>query len=215
VSPAVTAIGPLAAEQLGVTRGGRQLFAALTFQIHAGQVLVIRGANGSGKTTLLRMLAGLTLPETGSVSWAARPWKPRNAEQRATCLYLGHLHALKDELNALQNLKFALAIDGIVADDTACGRALDAAGLAGRHRVVARRLSQGQKRRVGLARLAMSEKPLWLLDEPTNALDDDGIERFSGLISAHVAKGGMAAIATHLPLALRAPQTELRIGEAA
>ena len=194
------AIGPLKADRLRVTRGPRQLFSDLSFEISGGQVLVLRGANGSGKTTLLRIVAGLTQPDTGSVQWSGRTWRQKDAERRAICLYQGHAHALKDELSALENLKFALALDGIEAGEEACAHALDACGLGARHHIQVRRLSQGQKRRVGLARLALSEKPLWLLDEPTNALDAEGIERFSALILEHTAKGGIAAVATHLPM---------------
>jgi heme exporter protein A len=194
------AIGPLKAEGLQVTRGPRQLFSDLSFEIASGEILVLRGANGSGKTTLLRIVAGLTQPDQGGVQWSGRAWKQKDAERRAVCLYLGHAHALKDELTALQNLKLALALDGIEAGEDACAHALDACGLTARHHVQVRRLSQGQKRRVGLARLALSDKPLWLLDEPTNALDVEGIERFSALILEHAARGGIAAVATHLPM---------------
>ncbi|MBL8519731.1 MAG: cytochrome c biogenesis heme-transporting ATPase CcmA [Betaproteobacteria bacterium] len=204
------ATGPLRAEGLQVTRGPRQLFSELSFGIDSGEILVLRGANGTGKTTLLRVVAGLTQPDQGSVQWCGRAWGAKDAERRSVCLYLGHAHALKEELSALQNLKLALALDGIEAGTEACAHALDACGLAGRHAVQVRRLSQGQKRRVGLARLALSEKPLWLLDEPTNALDAEGIERFSALILGHTAKGGIAAVATHLPMPFQSAR-ELRL----
>lgn len=209
-----TAIGPLKAEGLAVSRGPRQLFADLSFEIAGGNILVLRGANGSGKTTLLRIIAGLTLADAGSLSWSGRTWRPKDAERRSTCLYLGHAHALKDELSALENLKLALALDGIEASADACAHALDACGLGARHHVQVRRLSQGQKRRVGLARLALSDKPLWLLDEPTNALDAEGIERFSALILEHTARGGIAAVATHLQMPFTAVR-ELKLGGSA
>ncbi len=208
---ATAAIGPLHAEGLAVTRGPRQLFSDLSFEIASGSILVLRGANGCGKTTLLRIVAGLTLPDAGSIQWSGRAWRPKDSERRATCLYLGHAHALKDELSALQNLKLALALDGIEAGEEACVHALDACGLGARHHVMVRRLSQGQKRRVGLARLALSDKPLWLLDEPTNALDAEGIERFSALILEHTARGGIAAVATHLQMPFTSVR-ELRLG---
>ncbi|MBL8513250.1 MAG: cytochrome c biogenesis heme-transporting ATPase CcmA [Betaproteobacteria bacterium] len=209
-----SSIGPLKAERLGVARGPRQLFADLSFEIASGEILVLRGANGSGKTTLLRIVAGLTLPDQGGVQWGGRAWRQKDAERRAVCLYLGHAHALKDELSAMDNLRFALALDGIEAGGEACAHALDACGLEGRHHVEVRRLSQGQKRRVGLARLALSDKPLWLLDEPTNALDAEGIERFCALILEHTAKGGIAAVATHLPMPFSAAR-EMTLEQAA
>jgi heme exporter protein A len=183
--------------------------------VESGEALLVRGANGSGKTTLLRILCGLTAPDLGEVRWAGVATKPLAADQRANCLYLGHANALKDELSAQQNLAHALELDGVRQDTNAQTRALDEAGLAGRQHIAARRLSQGQKRRVGLARLALSNKPVWLLDEPANALDADGLDRFVALVKSHLGKGGMAAIATHLPLPLGGTVRELHIGASA
>lgn len=204
----------LSAHALGLSRGPRRLFADLDWSLDAGQAMVLRGANGSGKTTLLRVLAGLTAADAGEVRWNGRRWTPLCAGQRAVSVYLGHANALKDELTAAENLAVALAFDGVEPAGGAKSAALDAAGLAGRHHLQARRLSQGQKRRVGLARLSLSDKPLWLLDEPTNALDADGVNFFVKLLERHLQAGGLACIATHLPLDIAAEVRELQMGGA-
>ncbi|MEP7156266.1 MAG: cytochrome c biogenesis heme-transporting ATPase CcmA [Betaproteobacteria bacterium] len=200
---------------LGLTRGSRQLFAGLSLQVEAGEALVLRGANGSGKTSLLRVLAGLTGADVGELRWNGEKWTVLCAGQRATALYLGHTDALKDELTAAENLAEALAFDGVTLPPHEISSALDEAGLAGRHQLATRRLSQGQKRRIGLARLKLSRKPLWLLDEPTNALDAEGVKLFSGVVESHLKRGGLACIATHLSLAINAPIHEMSLGDAA
>ncbi len=205
----------LSVHRLSLARGPKRLFADLTWQLHAGQAMILRGANGSGKTSLLRVLAGLTAADAGEVRWRDQRWSPLCRAQRASSLYLGHANALKAELSADENLVDALAFDGIEPDVAARATALDAAGLAGRHHLPARRLSQGQLRRVGLARLALSRKTLWLLDEPTNALDVDGVAIFTALLEAHLRDGGLACVATHLPLAMSANIRELTLGGSA
>lgn len=209
----IPAAGPrLSAHALGLSRGPRRLFANLTWSLSAGQALILRGANGSGKTTLLRVLAGLTAADAGEVRWNDARWTPLCAAQREASVYLGHANALKDELTASENLALALAFDGVEPDEAARAAALDAAGLGSRHHLLARRLSQGQKRRIGLARLSLSRKPLWLLDEPTNALDADGVDFFVRLLEKHLQAGGLACIATHLPLTIAATARELQLG---
>ena len=203
----------LSATGLTLSRGPRQLFAGLSFTLMPGHALVLRGANGSGKTTLLRVLAGLTVADGGDLRWNGERWTALCASQRVASLYLGHTNALKDELSAAENLAENLAFDGVKVADSLQRQCLDSMGLADRQHLPARRLSQGQKRRVGLARLALARKPLWLLDEPTNALDADGVALFSTVVAGHLQHGGMACIATHLPLALAAPVHELVLGE--
>ena len=197
---------------LGLSRGSRALFAGLSLKLQMGDVLVLRGANGSGKTSLLRVLAGLTAADQGEVRWDDEKWTPLCASQRAKVLYLGHVNALKDELTAAENLALALAFDGVSVPAPDLSYALDLAGLAGRHQLAARRLSQGQKRRIGLARLQLSRKPLWLLDEPTNALDAEGVKLFTAMVESHLQDGGLACIATHLTLAIDAPVREMMLG---
>jgi heme exporter protein A len=198
----------LKAHNLSLTRGARLLFQGLSFEVKAGDALVLRGANGSGKTSLLRVLAGLTAPDGGRATWGGAP------VPRGVAIYQGHANALKDDFTAAENLADALAFDGVIASDDDQTQALEKVGLAERHHVLARRLSQGQKRRIGLARLLLANKPLWLLDEPTNALDAEGVALFEGIVNTHLARGGMACIATHLPLVLGSASRDLHLGEA-
>jgi heme exporter protein A len=191
----------LSAQDVGLSRGPRLLFSGLNFSIKTGEALVLRGANGSGKTSLLRVLAGLTTPDQGRATWCGARCGDKLA--RGNAIYLGHTNALKDDFTAAENLADALAFDGASATISVGAQddALAKVGLAERRNVLARRLSQGQKRRVGLARLMLASQPLWLLDEPTNALDADGVALFEAIVNSHLAAGGLACIATHLPLA--------------
>ena len=218
-------------ENLSCSRGPRQLFAGLSFTAAPGEWIRVVGPNGSGKTTLLRALAGLTRPEAGRIDWTGD--KPL-AESRA---YVGHAPGWKDTLTVTENLRLAWSLDGAKADDgagdgagnvaadgagggpgnktggeaRALAHALAKAGLERQRNLSLARLSQGQKKRLHLARLARSTRPLWLLDEPTAALDDAGARLFSELVSDHLAGGGIAVIATHLPLGITAKSFELAI----
>ena len=206
----------LTASDLRLERGARTILNSLSFNIASGQVLILRGANGSGKTSLLRILAGLTLPDAGTVLWNGERMKALSAKWRDAALYLGHTNALKDDFSVQENLVDALSVDGMDATPVAQLAAMDKVGLMERRHVLARRLSQGQKRRVGLARLSLAcahapRKSLWLLDEPTNALDEDGVALFNHLISDHLGHGGMACIATHLALNLGSSARDLNL----
>ncbi len=195
----------LSAQDVGLSRGSRLLFSGLNFDIKTGEALVLRGANGSGKTSLLRVLAGLTTPDHGRATWGGA--RCGDKLTRGNAIYLGHTNALKDDFTAAENLADALVFDGVSFDAASAVSveaqqdALAKVGLAERRNVLARRLSQGQKRRIGLARLMLANQPLWLLDEPTNALDADGVVLFEAIVNAHLGAGGLACIATHLPLA--------------
>lgn len=201
---------------LALERGTRCLFTSLNCSIDAGQSLILRGANGTGKTSLLRVLAGLTAPDEGQVLLHGRAVSALSAPARTAMLYLGHLNALKDDFTAQENLVDQLALDASDASISARERAIEEVGLSGCRDVLARRLSQGQKRRVGLARLRLNAgstcKPVWLLDEPTNALDAEGTALFLQTVDHHLALGGIAVIATHLPLALTGAMAELQMG---
>lgn len=203
----------LSVNGLTLLRGSRHLFTNLTWTLDSGQALILRGANGSGKTSLLRVLAGLTVADEGEMRWKGDRWTALCAGQRASSLYLGHTNAVKEELTAAENLAEALAFDGVSVSSVVQAQALEAVGLADRLHLPVRRLSQGQKRRIGLARLALARKPLWLLDEPTNALDMEAVALFSKTVDAHLQQGGLACIATHLPLAIAATVNELVLGE--
>ena len=194
---------------LACERGGLRLFGGLSFTVEPGALLRVRGANGSGKTTLLRTLAGLTQPSEGSVRWRG---EPIGDDYRNEMLFLGHAAAVKDEMTVLENLEFSAQLSGLNAMN--CKSALDQLGIARLAGLPARYLSQGQRRRAALARLALSaDVPLWLLDEPFAALDAEGIAQLSALCAAHLAAGGMLVLTSHqdVPISSPAPQEiELR-----
>lgn len=211
-----TATDTLRGSGLRLERGSRTVIDNISFSIASGHALILRGTNGSGKTSLLRMLAGLTLPDAGAVWWNGEPLKALSTTWRNVALYLGHNNALKDDFTAHENLVDALSIDGISIAPSTQLEALEKVGLIERRHVLARRLSQGQKRRIGLARLWLAlshahHKPLWLLDEPTNALDSDGVLLFTDLIGGHLGRGGIACIATHLALDIASRATEMNL----
>lgn len=187
----------LRVDNLCCARGPRELFRGLSFVAGPGDWVRITGPNGSGKTTLLRALAGLTLPESGTIGWdAAAPL----AQSRA---YVGHAPGFKDTLSVTENLALGWALDGEpAADSQATSSALASAGLERQRNLAVARLSQGQKKRLHLARLTRSTRRLWLLDEPTAALDDQGVGFFADVVADHIRRGGIALIATHLPLAI-------------
>ena len=185
----------LEADNLECVRGDRRLFAGLGFKLAAGELLYLQGKNGSGKTSLLRMLIGLLPPETGSIRWKGEAIN--SDEYRADLCYLGHLNAIKEELTPLENLLAAARLaDEELSEDDALD-ALEQVGLAGREDLACKYLSQGQKRRVALARLVKEKRPLWILDEPFVALDVAAVDWLSGIISGHLQRGGMAVMTTH------------------
>jgi len=199
----------LEARGLGCRRGDAMLFSGLDFALHEGQALLVRGANGSGKTSLLRILAGLASAEAGDVAWRGAIQKPPRPALRADTVYLGHQAPLKDDLSVLENLDFALRLDGCAAPSDALFAALDEVGLLARRKLPARQLSQGQRRRIGLARLKLNRRKLWLLDEPLTALDAAGAALFSQRLDAHLAAGGLAVVTTHQDLGAHANLREL------
>lgn len=193
----------LTAENLSARRGEDLLFANISFGIGPGDSLVVTGRNGSGKSTLLRVLAGLLRPETGSVRWTSQTAKigTRAAE---VCHYLGHRNAMKPELSVRENLAFWKSLLGNVEGGRglAVGEAADAVGLGGIVHLPFGYLSAGQQRRMAFAKLLVCHRPVWLLDEPTAALDSAAETVFTSLIKEHLAGGGMVIAATHQPLGL-------------
>ncbi|MFN5542885.1 MAG: heme ABC exporter ATP-binding protein CcmA [Betaproteobacteria bacterium] len=196
----------LVAQGLSLSRGVRQLFVGLNLSVMPGSATILRGPNGVGKTSLLRVLAGLTVPDEGNIAIGGEVTTALSLMARQTVLYIGHANALKDELTTDENLSTQLALDGQSVRPEVRLDALRSVGLWDRRNVQGRRLSQGQKRRIGLARLWVNigrqGKRVWLLDEPTNALDQAGASLFMDIIDAQLASGGAAVIATHLPLEL-------------
>ena len=194
----------------GVTcvRGGRNVFSGLDFAASSGEVLAVTGANGSGKTSLLRLIAGLLLPAEGSIALEGGDGELTLPEQAH---YLGHRDALKPALSVAENLLFwrdFLGGEVFEADASLKAVALDHAA-----HLPAAYLSAGQRRRLSLARLLAVRRPVWLLDEPTAALDAAGQELFAGLMRDHLARGGLIVAATHTPLGIET--RELRTGDAA
>jgi heme exporter protein A len=190
----------LAAEQLACRRGERLVFAGLDCRLPAGGALVLTGANGSGKSSLLRLLATLLPPAAGRLLWGGEPVAKDQAPYRAALHYVGHLDAIKPGLTVLEMLGFWAAMRG--SPKPVLGEALDAFGIAALADWPCRWLSAGQRRKLALARLIAAPAPLWLLDEPSAALDRDGEARLERVIAAHRALGGRVALATHQPLDL-------------
>lgn len=185
----------LVVADLACRRGVRLLFQGLGFTLEAGRALIVTGPNGTGKSSLLRLLAGLARPEAGTLRLDGAPEPDDFAEETH---YLGHLDAHKPSLSAQENLAFWRAMLGRPA--LSVGAAMEAVGLGGLERLPVAVLSAGQKRRLALARLLVARRPLWLLDEPTTALDASAQARFGELARAHVAEGGLIVAATHAPL---------------
>jgi heme exporter protein A len=194
----------LEAIELAARRGSSRLFSSLSFSVEPGCALFVTGANGTGKTTLLRILAGLGAPFAGKVRWRGVDVAPFAQSLREDVAYGGHLPALKDELTAEENLALLVALTGDAVEPAKLREALASVSLERQARLPARALSQGQRRRLGLARLALSRRPLWLLDEPATALDTAGIALLKRLLTGHLEHGGSALVATHQALELPA-----------
>lgn len=185
---------------LACSRGDHRLFSGLSFALHPGQIMQIRGTNGSGKTSLMRTLCGFIQPDEGTISWGGVDVRELDGEYFAAMLYLGHHNAVKDELSALENLRISAGLFGDELDEKQAIAALRRMGLKGRERLPTKVLSQGQRRRVALARLLVSDAKLWILDEPLAALDVDAVAQIEGLLADHLARGGMVIFTTHQPL---------------
>lgn len=187
-----------AATDLACVRGERLVFTGVGFTVVAGGVLLLRGPNGTGKSSLLRVCAGFVAASAGQLTWNRRPVTEEWDAQRARTTYVGHLDAVKPAFTVAENLAFWAGLGGRDADVSA----LAPLALDHLHDLPAAYLSAGQKRRLNLSRLLVSNAALWLLDEPTSSLDDRSTEALLQVIAAHQAKGGMAVIATHHDLPL-------------
>ena len=192
----------LEAKNLEVQRGDRRLFTGLSFSVCSGTLLHVEGRNGSGKTTLLRVLCGLMLPQEGSVLWNGSSIHSLREDFASLVSYFGHLNGIKDDLTGLENLKISAELDGWRVSEEHLWHALDSAGLDGIEDLPVKVLSQGQKKRMALARLMLSQSPVWVLDEPFTALDVKAVESLEARIATHVAAGGIAIITTHQEVAL-------------
>lgn len=186
----------LSVHNLACERGGRELFSNLNFELHPGELLYIRGANGSGKTTLLRALCGLTLPSQGEIRWNGRAPSQQSEQFHQQLCYLGHRNGLYGDLTAIENLQADHALHAHTEHNTV-NECLQQAGLAARIHVPVRHLSQGQQRRVALAKLLCRRSSLWILDEPFTALDTDAVNWLIEVIGQHLARKGMIVMTTH------------------
>jgi heme exporter protein A len=190
------------AQDLTVRRGNEVLFKALNFELHAGQLVWLRGSNGSGKTSLLRVLAGLSRPDGGQLHWGTQALA-QSESYRARLVYMGHANALKDDLTALEALRFLTTVHGRSCSTERMEAALRRMGVFHRRKLPVRMLSQGQRRRVALARLVLEERPgFWVLDEPFDALDDAGLTLVQELFRENVQRGGTVLFTSHIPVRL-------------
>jgi heme exporter protein A len=187
---------------LSCVRGDRVLFRDLSFTVGCGELLHLKGHNGSGKTTLLRALAGLLLPESGEIRWNGSNIRRLREEYSRHLLYLGHLNGIKGDLTAVENLRISATLDGFSLSEPRAWELLAEIGLRGHEDLPSKHLSQGQKRRVALARLLANDARMWVLDEPFTALDVAAVQLLQDVIRSHVEDGGMAVITTHQEVAM-------------
>ena len=187
----------LEASNLECTRGDYVLFSGLSFTLKAGELIYLRGSNGSGKTSLLRIISGLMTPTAGEVNWDGENIVDLREEFNAELSYFGHYNAIKDVFTAIENLQAANKLAGIESTEDEVLDVLEKMGLQGREDLPTYFLSQGQKRRVALARLLFSKKKLWILDEPFSALDVKAVDLLQSVISGHLENAGMVMLTTH------------------
>lgn len=201
----------LAVERLSASRGERTVIRGLSFTVEGGDAVLLTGPNGAGKTTLIRTIAGFIVPSAGEIHLIGGDGEKEVGSQ---CHYIGHLNGIKASLTVAENLTFWARYLGSPGGSGEAARVEAAIGRFGLERlsgIAAGYLSAGQKRRVGLARLLVADRPVWLLDEPTVSLDAASTEMVAAIVGEFVAKGGIAIAATHLPLGL-ARARELRLG---
>ncbi len=195
---------------LACRRGGRRVFDRLSFTLGAGELLALTGRNGSGKTTLLRALALLVRPDAGTVRWQGADVTAEPETWRGRLAWLGHLEGLKGDLSVRENLLVAERLRGAPPAEDRLDGALVAFDLLALATRPVRTLSAGQRRRVALARVVLSQAPIWLLDEPLNALDAPAQAAFRAVLQKHLAAGGRAIAATHADLGISAKSLELQ-----
>ncbi len=196
----------LTADNLVGVRGERLLFEKLSFKLTNGTVLYLQGANGSGKTTLLRTICGLSKPYDGSINWCGENINTLAEDYSKHVLYIGHLPGIKDDLTALENLQFSLTLSGLNISEHNATEVLKMLGLAKGLNLPTRMLSQGQRRRVALARLWLQDLPLWILDEPFTALDTHATQLLKQKIETFANAGGIVVMTTHQEVDMNVPK---------
>jgi heme exporter protein A len=197
----------LEANALECVRGGRKLFQNLCFSLEQGELLEVSGPNGSGKTSLLRMLCGFLRPTAGEILWQGANISSLKEEYFKRLAYLGHANGVKAELSALENLRIHSGLAGARPGEEKIGAALERMGLGGSESSAAKTLSQGQQRRLALARLLVGGKALWILDEPLAALDSAAVRLVQSVLGEHLEGGGLAILSTHQSLETSAGRT--------
>jgi len=204
----------LAVSQLAAARGDRTLFSGVNFTLAAGELLEVVGANGSGKTTLLRVLCGLMQPVEGEVRWNGENIRALHEDFHSDLAYVGHLNGVKDDLTPLENVAFARALSAEPRTAATAAQALSALGLTKQQqRLPSKVLSQGQKRRVALARALFSRAKLWIFDEPFAALDVAAVGLVAERMSTHARAGGVLVLSSHQEVAFDVVQRrQLRLG---
>jgi heme exporter protein A len=206
----------LSVHDLACARGDRLLFNNMNFSLKAGELLLVQGGNGQGKTSLLRLLTGLSRPEAGEVHWRGASLAKQREVYHAEMVYLGHANGVKDDLNPVENLRFADGLQGRAFDQTRAVATLERLGLARCLDLPCRVLSFGQRRRVALAALLLAGATLWILDEPLTGLDVHAVTLMEGLIRDHLTAGGMAVATTHQALNLEGVSVQrLLVGDVA
>lgn len=197
---------------LECVRGELVLFTGLQLRLQPGELIHIKGANGTGKTTLLRTLCGLRKQEQGEIRWGGQIIDDIRDDYNRALTYVGHHNGVKDELTALENLQVSGRLAGEDYSEQAILDALQRIGLRGREDLPAQVLSQGQRRRVALARLLLARTRLWVLDEPYTALDVNAVAELSTVIARHLAGGGMALLTTHQDVDIEGVVRQLDLG---
>ena len=190
----------LEAVDLECVRGAQQLFVGLNFELEAGSALQVEGTNGSGKTSLLRLLCGLSMPESGVIQWCGQDIRECRSEYQSRLSYVGHIHGIKDDLTAVENLDMTRVLGA--SNDVTAQTALQRVGLSDYEHSFCRHMSAGQRRRVALARLLISNASLWVLDEPLTAIDKHGVAELEQVFRDHVSGGGSLIITSHQPVKL-------------
>jgi len=187
-------------QNLECTRGDRTLIRDLSFRLDTGELLHIAGRNGSGKTTLMRTLCGLTLPYGGEIHWQGTPIRKLGEDYRRELAYVGHAHGFHGELTTVENLRLHACLND--GETETVEAALDRLELTAQAGLPAKLLSQGQKRRLSLARLLVADRRLWILDEPFTALDVSSVLLVNDLILSQLSRGGMVILTSHQELGL-------------